>query len=89
MSRVGNHRSLVDDEQSVTIKVVVEIERACRTGERPLTVDLPVDSERLMAAVQRKDLSRTSCRGKEHHLLFHSCESLDDGAGKDCLARSG
>ena len=86
---VGNHRRLVDDEKGVAMKVVVEVEPRHLTGERFLTVNLPMDGERRMAAVEGEHLGRPPRGSEKHHLLLQGQHGPDDGSCHSGLARTG
>ena len=48
-----------------------------------------MDGERLMTAVEGKNLSCTARGGQEHNLTAEAGHGLDDGTGKDGLTRTG
>ena len=88
-SLVGNHGSLVHDEEGVGGQIVVQREVAPFAGEGTLAVDALVDGVGGMRGVGREDLCRPSRGSQQDALLLQRIEGMHQRADERGLARAG
>ena len=88
ISLIGYHGSLVDNEKSVGMKIVVERESIHTDSPRPLSVDAAMDSVGGLPGIQREHLCRPSGGSHQYNLLFHLHHRLHYCRCKGGLASS-
>ncbi len=87
--RVGEHRSLVDDEDGPLLRIEVERELRFVGGIGPLAVDAFVDRQRLPARIARQHLGGPARRREQHAPYPRRFERRDQSGDQRGLARAG
>ena len=83
--RIGHHRRLVDDEQRVLRRVVIEVERALH---RLLAVDAAVDGVRRVPGIKGKDLGGAPRGSEQHDFLLQRAQCAHQSRRQRGLART-
>ena len=86
--RIGNHRHLVHNEQSIIQFVLLPAEMQ-HTFLHLHSVNMLVDSKSLVTGIHRKNLCRATCRRQQHHTLPQLVQCLHQRTHQSSLTRAG
>ncbi|OAV63993.1 hypothetical protein Barb4_04515 [Bacteroidales bacterium Barb4] len=85
---VGNHGSLIHNEESVLMQVLGRLEVRCFVRERLLAVNLFMDSECLLPRIAGKDLGGSARRSEENSFLRQFAKGFHQSTRQGSLPRS-
>ena len=88
-SVVTNHRSLINYEQSMLMKIRIHRKIIQLVRERLLSVYPAMNGIRRMSRMMREHLGRSTSRSQQHTFLLQAIQSLDYSTDQRCFSGSG